>query len=234
MGYTTDFSGSISIDKPLTEVQLEYLNALAYTRRMKRDVNNTPNGENELHNRVGLGLGVDGEYYVGGVGGQFGTSESVLDHNKPASTQPGLWCQWIIEDNEITWDGGEKFYNYIAWMEYIVAILDKWGYTCNGEIYWDGEESEDNGKIVVKDNDVKAYSADLVYDDEVEDDAQHHMTQKEFEDLVNASMKKGLELALGIVEGLKEINSNDPRVQVSTVCNSIIVEINKFEKHLSK
>ena len=230
MGYSTDFSGSISIDKPLTEVQLDFFDALSNTRRMQRDTFIIPNGEDELHNRVGLGMGEYGEFYVGDE------SVGVINNNKPAPSQAGLWCGLNVTSDEdgknfIEWNYGEKFYSYVEWMAYIVNILDGWGYKCNGEIEWCGEESEDLGLIKVKDNVVTAHDGEVSYG---ESEEESEAEQKEMEALVNSSMKKGLELALEIVEGLKKLNSEDPRVQVSTVCNSIIVEINKFEKVLSK
>lgn len=67
-------------------------------------------------------------------------------------------CQWVPTDDGtgIEWDGGEKFYDYIPWIEYIVATyLVPWGYVLNGSVRWSGEEVTDVGTIVVKDNVVK-------------------------------------------------------------------------------
>ena len=55
------------------------------------------------------------------------------------------------------WDGGEKFYNYVEWLEYLIKnFFEPWGYSLNGSVNWQGEEDEDNGTIVVKHNEVKA------------------------------------------------------------------------------
>src|SRR5205085_10365952 len=42
----------------------------------------------------------------------------IVDYNSPPRKQPSLWCQWIVNDKEITigWDRGEKFCNYIQWL----------------------------------------------------------------------------------------------------------------------
>lgn len=64
--------------------------------------------------------------------------------------QPGLWCQWTVSDGggRLFWDEGEKFYNYEEWMAYIYRhFLGPWGRTLAGEIYWEGEEGADQGKI---------------------------------------------------------------------------------------
>lgn len=68
--------------------------------------------------------------------------------------QPGLWCQWVIdEDNQLVWDGGEKFYNYVEWLQYYIThFFEPWGVKLNGSFFWEGEESGDLGKITVTDN----------------------------------------------------------------------------------
>ena len=74
-----------------------------------------------IRQAAGLPIGDEAAYFVGGKG-DFGQDHdnSIVDYNEPPTGQPGLWCQWIIEDNEIIWDGGEKFYNYIEWIEYLI------------------------------------------------------------------------------------------------------------------
>jgi hypothetical protein len=108
---------------------------------------------------VGLPLGTDGEYFVGNdtAFGQ-GDDESVVDHNQPPRTQPGLWCQWVPTKDGlgIEWDGGEKFYDYTEWLKYIIAnFLELWGHTLSGSVIWQGEQTGDVGTIVVEDNVVK-------------------------------------------------------------------------------
>ena len=39
MGYTTEFRGSLSLSRNLTEDEKKYINLISSTRRMKRDVN---------------------------------------------------------------------------------------------------------------------------------------------------------------------------------------------------
>ena len=136
--------------------------------------------------------GNDGEYFVGGNGfaGQD-KDDSIVDYNTPpgqldflttnynerwtqndlrtreGKCQPGLWCQWTTDENgtHLMWDGGEKFYNYVEWLKYIINhFFEKWGVKLNGEVYWKGEDGEDMGKIVVKDNKVIVKYARVTYD----------------------------------------------------------------------
>jgi len=155
MGYHTEFNGDFSVDKPLDDATFALLKGLACTRRMKRK---------GLDPAV---YGVDGEFYYK-EGSDMGQEhdDNIVDYNTPPSTQPGLWLQWTPLDDRITieWDGGEKFYNYVEWLEYIVdKILAPRGYKLSGEVYWDGEDSEDKGKITVKNNKIVARQANFSY-----------------------------------------------------------------------
>lgn len=79
----------------------------------------------------------------------------------------GLYCQWIPTDDGkyLEWDGGEKFYDYIEWLKYLIEnFLSQKGYILNGEVTWEGEESGDVGKIIVKDNVVTTKEGRIVYD----------------------------------------------------------------------
>jgi hypothetical protein len=156
MGYSTDFEGSFKLDRPLSEAHSAYLKAFSSTRRMKRDPKKAAVIDDRVRCDAGLSVGVDGEFFVGGSGpfGQ-GYDASVLKHNDPPSTQPGLWCQWVPNEDgtAIEWDGSEKFYDYVEWIRYIVkSFIVPWGYMMNGRVTWRGEEHLDVGVIVVKNN----------------------------------------------------------------------------------
>jgi hypothetical protein len=75
----------------------------------------------------------------------------------PEQQQPGYWCQWTpnAEGTVIAWDEGEKFYNYVEWLVYLIEnFLKPWGRSLTGEVSWRGEEHEDFGRIVVRQNEV--------------------------------------------------------------------------------
>ena len=79
-----------------------------------------------------------------------------IDYNAPPRGVPGLWCGWTVDDNgHIAWDGVEKFYEYVSWLEFLIRTYIKpWGYTLNGTIDYQGEDDEDFGRIIVADNEV--------------------------------------------------------------------------------
>lgn len=154
MGYTTDFVGEFELNKPLDEETYNFLVKFNETRRMKR--------------KVDPKYGVEGEFYVDGKG-MFGQAhdETVIDYNNPPSTQPSLWCQWRpTEDRKfIEWDGGEKFYYYIEWIEYLIdKILAPKGYVLNGKVKWCGEDLNDRGLISIKNNKVTVKEGKIIYE----------------------------------------------------------------------
>jgi hypothetical protein len=165
MGYTTDFNGEITLDRPLNEAERTFLNTFSDTRRMKRDTSKLA-PPSVLNRSVGLDNGKEGGFFVGaeGLAGQD-RDNSIVDYNSPPEGQPSLWCQWISPDGTcIEWDGGEKFYDYTKWMEYIInSFLIPWGVVANGVIEWNGEEPDDLGQIVVKNNKVTERVGTVVY-----------------------------------------------------------------------
>lgn len=163
MGYTTEFSGRLKATPALNKDQVAYVNALASTRRMGRDVEKLQKMPDPLREAVGLPLGVEGEFCVGGKDDWNNRDGSIIDYNKPPSTQPGLWLQWVPSDNgkEIMWDGGEKFYSYVEWLQYLQAsILEPWGIVLNGQLKWRGEDSLDRGLIEVKNGKIEVFEGE--------------------------------------------------------------------------
>lgn len=68
------------------------------------------------------------------------------------------YCQWqpTRDGKSLEWDGGEKFYNYVEWLQYlIVRFFKPWGIELSGEIEYQGEEVGDVGKLVIEDGKVK-------------------------------------------------------------------------------
>ena len=77
---------------------------------MKRNSKVCETLPDEIRLNVNLPIGNYGEYFVGGTGyaGQDEDS-SILEYNDPPPSQPGLWCQWIVEDDQLIWNGMKSF-----------------------------------------------------------------------------------------------------------------------------
>jgi hypothetical protein len=161
MGYTTDFTGHVTVTPPLNADEIAYLRRFADTRRMLRE---------------------NGPYYTGtGYAGQDHEPD-IIDYNRPPEGQPGLWCKWEPADDgtAIRWNGGEKFYDPVERMRYLIDTFLKPGaglktelgeptagrtypeefrhfmfdHLLNGTIEAQGEEPDDHWFLVVEDNEV--------------------------------------------------------------------------------
>lgn len=169
MGYDTNFDGEFNLDKPLSPEHKAYLEKFSETRRMKRNQTAASKMEDPIRTAAKLPIGKEGAYFVGGKG-MCGQDEDagIVDYNTPPDGQPSLWCQWVPnhDGTAIVWDGGEKFYEYVDWIDYLVErFLGPWGYTLNGEVYWSGDDSGDLGRIKIVNNDIKVNAARIVYDE---------------------------------------------------------------------
>jgi hypothetical protein len=176
MGYTTEFIGKFNIDKNMPREFVEYINRFSSTRRMKRKTDKIkeiyPNWPDLCF--AGKQLGEEGEY-LAIISNNYGqdSDDSIVDYNRPPATQPGLWCQWIIETNEdlknnnineftgkLVWDGGEKFYEYTDWLEYMIKhFFIPMNLTLNGAVLAVGENSDDATYIVINENNVTTFNA---------------------------------------------------------------------------
>jgi hypothetical protein len=141
MGYTTEFTGRLNLNKKLSLLDKEFLLAFNNTRRMKRNL---------------VGYGVEGEFYVANQE-NFGQKHTpdIIDYNESPSTQPGLWCKWKPTDDGlgIEWDGREKAYDMPEWVVYLInRYLGPRGYILNGVIEAQGEDHEDVWTLRVSDN----------------------------------------------------------------------------------
>jgi len=82
-------------------------------------------------------------------------------------SEPGQWCQWVPSEDGVylEWDYGEKFYDYVEWLNYIVEkFLIPWGYKLNGTVECIGDRYNDRSLIVVVDNEVVVKKGKIVYE----------------------------------------------------------------------
>jgi hypothetical protein len=147
MGYTTDFTGHVTVTPPLNAAEASFLFAFADSRRMRR-----PEGPYSTK-----------DYGYGELPGN--------DTNLPPTGQPSPWCNWAAtaEGAGIEWNGAEKFYSADAWMQYLIDhFLSAGGFAeglpgfekftfdhvVNGTIDAQGDDPDDVWQLIVTDNSV--------------------------------------------------------------------------------
>lgn len=168
MGYTTYFSGSFKLNKPLDDETFKLLKGLNETRRMKRNTAVLADLEGLTKKETIEKYGEDCGLWIGGDRYSIEGAD-VIDPNTPPEGQPSLWCNWMPDPtnkDEIYWDDGEKFYHYVEWIEYINdRILKPRGYklTNESEVFWSGEDDTDLGIISVEDGEIVEKPAMIFY-----------------------------------------------------------------------
>ena len=162
MGYTTEFTGNFKLNKPLDHKTADILNGLNRTRRMMRDPKKLAKVLNITYEECIKKYGKEAEFYFNFLESGQQNDDSIVDYNRPPHCQPSLWCQWMYnpEKQTIEWDQGEKFYEYIGWLKYILNILPE-EYTVNGTVRWQGENRKDSGTIDVHNNTIFIYLPSL-------------------------------------------------------------------------
>ena len=115
MGYSTEFQGSLKLNRELTHKEWIELSR--------------------------LGNSYDQDLYA--------------EYTDTPETIPKSYLQWVPNEDgtAIVWNGGEKFYDYIHWLRWLIKhYLKEHGLAVNGSIKWRGDELEDVGIIYAHNN----------------------------------------------------------------------------------
>lgn len=164
MSYETWFTGGMKVAPPLNEFEKSYLEDFTGTR----------------HTSVHHGPLVVESSSTGRFRG-----------NAPQAGMPGIWCHWIVgDDDELVWDENEKTYDHAEWLDWIIRHL--FGpesrefvqhhvaddprlahFTCdhvvNGVTDAHGEDFDDIWRIRTTENAVRVQRARIVYPDDAAD-----------------------------------------------------------------
>lgn len=140
MGYTTEFEGALELRPALADGLVAAWNAMVKER------NNT---------------------YLDGSPRSFDAKlYGRLEVRRPNAGQtkwpcaPSCWDQWTLRQDKakqctlIEWDGGEKFYGFIRWLQHTLdtlhAVVRPLQLSVTGLIRWQGQEKEDQGVLRVE------------------------------------------------------------------------------------
>lgn len=95
----------------------------------------------------------------------MGEAKQLLEFNedpdKVPAPHPNSYMQWVPGSTLdcIGWDGGEKFYEYAEWLQWIVLWLAARGISSSGILSWSGEQAGDTGTLTVIDGRVESRPA---------------------------------------------------------------------------
>jgi hypothetical protein len=87
-----------------------------------------------------------------------GTDGRESNYEGPAKGHmPDSYLQWKLTKDRtaLKWDGGEKFYEYEAWLQWLVDyVFTPEGITVSGQVEYSGDEVKDTGTLAVVDGQV--------------------------------------------------------------------------------
>jgi hypothetical protein len=137
MGYDTKFTGRFALSGPLSTEECTILEAV-HEHRHQADLE-LPYAVLE-ERPVKIEREIFKPCYIG---------EWFNDNEK----YPSSYCQWTVSPNKraLVWDKGEKFYNYVSWLEYLIShLFAVWGVQLSGTVNWKGANRGDRGSITVE------------------------------------------------------------------------------------
>jgi hypothetical protein len=107
MGYDTRFTGRFALSRPLTAEESAILEAV-HDHRHQEDLE-LPYAVLE-ERPVKIEREIFKPCYIG---------EWFNNYEK----YPSYYCQWTVSPNKraLVWDKGEKFYNYVSWLKYLIS-----------------------------------------------------------------------------------------------------------------
>lgn len=182
MGYTTYFSGEVGIDPALNTYEIDYLTRFSQSRRMNRrngpyyadpgdDFGQSGGGDVIDYNAPGFGQpglwcewipSADGTEIAWNEGEGFSPADAWMAYLIDTFLCPGCELQRFLADEHRP-QGCEQ------WMIDPAFEHFSFDHVCNGVIFADGEASDDFWKLVVTDNQVAVYGAEVIHSDELLD-----------------------------------------------------------------
>lgn len=151
MGYHTDFTGKFHFEKNASREFMEYINAFSHARHVLRNAEEIKHADPEWKKHCFHGdLGEYGEYYADPSNAFAMPNENIIQKNVP-----GYYCEWYMPDTGTLMhnDGTDYYQDYQNWLFFLLRnfiIPDH--YILNGSVYWNGEDTEDLGILVIQNN----------------------------------------------------------------------------------
>ncbi len=180
MGYTTTFEGKVKISPPLNKEEIKFLKFFCGVAHIKRKHSEAyyflqkRNFLTEMISKIYIQFWSFWGYEL-----ESGAQKEIIDDGSPPDGQPSKWCQFMPTDDGhyIVWDGLEKFYYSLEWMQYLIdhfigddpkaksELPFLQSHVLNGEMKAFGEDEEDRWILKVKNN--KAYGVIVPVEEDV-------------------------------------------------------------------
>ena len=80
--------------------------------------------------------------------------DSDYGYGDPKREYPSIWCNFEVDRNLFRWNETEKTYEGYGWIKYFLKTCQEWSMEnglvyATGEMIWEGEESDDRGRVMV-------------------------------------------------------------------------------------
>ena len=97
--------------------------------------------------------------------------DSRHDYGSPYREFPSIWCNFNIRNTSdggvFEWNESEKTYEGIGWIKHFIKFLIECSKDspiyAEGIMYWQGDDSEDNGYISVDKNRIRTFEGTIEY-----------------------------------------------------------------------
>lgn len=152
------YMGAVFINPELSKEDLDFLTPIWISPRKKLDMKKLAQKLDMDYKLCQLRYGNEGEFRC------TAESDPIID-NQPPGNQPSSYCPFHIATpphlsvSSLQWTQGSETKFGVEWIKYLVDLLAKDGYSCNGEFQWESKDFT-YGIVKIKDNEVTCHKSD--------------------------------------------------------------------------
>lgn len=151
MGSTIYFQGEFSIEPPLSDAHLTYLQEFNEYPRLKLNTEIWEGASDPLREAVGLPLGTDGVYYTGDRSALRIPADQLWSWPL-AEGVPDRLCYWSIDADRVSCEESGGRNRFVSWLEFLIKhFFGPWGYKLNGKVTYT-EDDDYSGSLHIRDN----------------------------------------------------------------------------------
>ena len=152
------YMGAVFIKPKLCKEDLDFLTPIWSSPRKKIDMKRLAKKMNIDYKLCLMLYGREGEFKL------TTDTDPIIDDNPPFE-QPSTYCPFhisnpshLLDTSSLQWTQGNETDHGIEWINYLVDLLKKDGYCCNGEFQWESKDFS-YGIVKVEDNKVTRHKS---------------------------------------------------------------------------